>query len=103
MLRDELRIKGLSPREIDVAELVAKGMSNKEVATILFVAEKTVKFHMTNIHRRMGFKSRAQLIAWCGQFGETGMPARASQDTEVAIVPQHNSGSILSPGKIWNA
>ena len=49
MLRDVLIQKGLSNREAEVAELVSKGLSNKEVANQLFVTEKTVKFHLTNI------------------------------------------------------
>ena len=65
MLRDVLTQKGLSNREAEVAELVTKGLSNKEVASQLFVTEKTVKFHLTNIYKKMNVKSRAQLIVWC--------------------------------------
>ncbi len=65
MLRDVLIQKGLSNRESEVAELVSKGLSNKEVANQLFVTEKTVKFHLTNIYKKMNVKSRAQLIVWC--------------------------------------
>lgn len=65
MLRDVLINKGLSNRESEVAELVTKGLSNKEVANQLFVTEKTVKFHLTNIYKKMNVKSRAQLIVWC--------------------------------------
>jgi DNA-binding CsgD family transcriptional regulator len=65
MLRDVLIQKGLSNRESEVAGLVTKGLSNKEVANQLFVTEKTVKFHLTNIYKKMNVKSRAQLIVWC--------------------------------------
>jgi len=65
MLRDVLIQRGLSNREAEVAELVTKGLSNKEVANQLFVTEKTVKFHLTNIYKKMNVKSRAQLIVWC--------------------------------------
>src|SRR3984957_21035738 len=65
MLKDVLTQKGLSHREAEVAELVSKGLSNKEVASQLFVTEKTVKFHLTNIYKKMSVKSRAQLIVWC--------------------------------------
>lgn len=65
MLRDVLIQKGLSNREAEVAELVTRGLSNKEVANQLFVTEKTVKFHLTNIYKKMNVKSRAQLIVWC--------------------------------------
>ena len=60
MLRDVLIQKGLSNREAEVAELVSKGLSNKEVANQLFVTEKTVKFHLTNIYKKMNVKSRSE-------------------------------------------
>lgn len=65
MLSEQLTAIGLSRREAEVASIVAKGKSNKEVATDLFVTEKTVKFHLTNIYKKMQVKSRAQLIVWC--------------------------------------
>lgn len=65
MLRNVLIQKGLSNREAEVTELVAKGLSNKEVGNRLFVTEKTVKFHLQNIYKKMNVKSRAQLIVWC--------------------------------------
>ena len=60
MLREVLLKEGLSNRETEVAELVTQGLSNKEVANRLFVTEKTVKFHLTNIYKKMNVKSRAQ-------------------------------------------
>ncbi len=65
MLKQFLIKEGLSKRESEVAELVTKGLSNKEVADQLYVTEKTVKFHLTNIYKKMNLKSRAQLIVWC--------------------------------------
>jgi len=51
----------LSMREREVCALVIQGKSNKEVANILHIAVKTVKFHMTRIFVRMGVKNRAEL------------------------------------------
>ena len=65
MLKNVLIQKGLSKREAEVVEMVTKGLSNKEVANQLFVTEKTIKFHLTNIYKKMSLKSRAQLIVWC--------------------------------------
>lgn len=65
MLRNVLIQKGLSNREAEVTELVAKGLSNKEIGNRLFVTERTVKFHLQNIYKKMNVKSRAQLIVWC--------------------------------------
>lgn len=83
MLRDVLTQKGLSNREAEVAELVTKGLSNKEVASQLFVTEKTVKFHLTNIYKKMNLKSRSQLIVWC-------MPHMSFQETERAQTENQN-------------
>src|SRR6476646_7046643 len=91
MLRDVLIQKGLSNREAEVAELVSKGLSNKEVANQLFVTEKTVKFHLTNIYKKMNVKSRAQLIVWCLPhlgFVENEVQAQAATQTAMAAGAQ---------------
>ncbi|MBE8221782.1 MAG: response regulator transcription factor [Bdellovibrionales bacterium] len=65
MLRNILVKNGLSQRESEVAELITQGLSNKEIANRLFVTEKTIKFHLTNIYKKMYVKSRSKLIVWC--------------------------------------
>jgi DNA-binding NarL/FixJ family response regulator len=52
----------LSPRELDVALLVTRGISNKEVAHALRVAEGTVKIHLNSIFRKLGAKNRYALL-----------------------------------------
>jgi len=95
MLRDVLIQKGLSNRESEVAELVTKGMSNKEVANQLFVTEKTVKFHLTNIYKKMNVKSRAQLIVWClPHIGFVEKEERAAEATAGATAPAAAQGTI---------
>ncbi len=108
MLRDVLIQKGLSNRESEVAELVSKGLSNKEVANQLFVTEKTVKFHLTNIYKKMNVKSRAQLIVWClPHLGfveseariEATQPAGATAfNTQVAATIPVGNTTITLPG-----
>jgi DNA-binding CsgD family transcriptional regulator len=94
MLRDVLIQKGLSNREAEVAELVSKGLSNKEVANQLFVTEKTVKFHLTNIYKKMSVKSRAQLIVWClPHLGFVENEARIENNTNTAAVNANNYGT----------
>ena len=66
-LREELSKRGLSNRECEVAEQIAQGFSNRAAADRLFITEKTVKFHLTNIYKKMNVKSRAQLIVWCAR------------------------------------
>ena len=92
MLRDVLIQKGLSNREAEVAELVSKGLSNKEVANQLFVTEKTVKFHLTNIYKKMNVKSRAQLIVWClPHLGFVETEQRAEIPVQAAGANAYNS------------
>nr|WP_256473800.1 helix-turn-helix transcriptional regulator [Aliidiomarina quisquiliarum] len=52
---------GLSEREADVVQLILKGYSNAEIAAALFVAERTVKDHLTNIFKKLNVKDRLQL------------------------------------------
>ena len=52
----------LTPQERQVAQLVKKGMSNKEVAAQLFVSPRTVDFHLRNVFTKTGVSSRGELI-----------------------------------------
>jgi DNA-binding CsgD family transcriptional regulator len=53
----------LTAQELAVARLVAVGMSNRQVASELFVSIKTVQFHLTHIYAKLGVSSRAELAA----------------------------------------
>lgn len=53
----------LTHREAEIAAHVIKGKANKKIADDLFVCEKTIKFHLTNIYRKLSVKSRAEMIA----------------------------------------
>lgn len=54
----------LSGREREIAELVAQGRSNREIAGTLFLAEKTIEGHLTNIFSKLGVRSRAEVAAY---------------------------------------
>ena len=54
----------LTKRENEVAELVARGMSNKEIAANLVIAQRTAEGHIEHILVKLGFNSRAQIAAW---------------------------------------
>lgn len=51
---------GLTEREIEVLKLVAEGMLNKEIAKALYISEKTVKNHISNIFRKLNVSDRTQ-------------------------------------------
>ena len=52
---------GLTPSELRVANLVAEGRTNREVAAALVVTERTVETHLTHIYRKLGVRSRTEL------------------------------------------
>ncbi|MBJ7471204.1 MAG: AAA family ATPase [Solirubrobacteraceae bacterium] len=54
----------LTAQENAVADLVAQGMTNKAVAAQLFLTPKTIEWHLRQIYRKLGIKSRTQLAAW---------------------------------------
>lgn len=56
--------KGITPREQDVLRLIAEGASNREIAQILHIAEKTVKNHVSNLLKRVELRDRTQLAIW---------------------------------------
>jgi DNA-binding CsgD family transcriptional regulator len=57
----------LSPREIEVADLVAEGLSNPAIARRLYLSRPTVASHVTHILAKLGFSSRVQIAAWATQ------------------------------------
>ena len=52
---------GLTPSEQRVAELVASGMTNRDVAAALFISPKTVEANLSRIYHKLGIRSRAEL------------------------------------------
>jgi DNA-binding NarL/FixJ family response regulator len=53
---------GLSKRELSILEALESGASNAAIAKDLFLAEQTVKFHLTNIYRKLGVSSRTEAV-----------------------------------------
>jgi len=57
----------LSPRELEVAGLVAEGLSNPAIARRLYLSRPTIAHHVAHILAKLGFASRAQIAAWVVQ------------------------------------
>jgi len=58
---------GLTRRELEIAELVAEGLTNKEIAARLTIAQRTAEGHVERVLTKFGFTSRAQIAAWVAQ------------------------------------
>ncbi|HMT04416.1 MAG TPA: response regulator transcription factor [Solirubrobacterales bacterium] len=74
------RLGGLTERELDVTKLVARGMTNSEIADELFLGNGTVKTHVTAILSKLGLANRAQIVVAAYEsglivVGETGTSA----------------------------
>ncbi|MDP9372345.1 MAG: helix-turn-helix transcriptional regulator, partial [Chloroflexota bacterium] len=54
----------LTRREREVAALIARGLTNRQIAAALIVGERTVDTHAANILRKLNFATRAQVAAW---------------------------------------
>jgi predicted ATPase/DNA-binding CsgD family transcriptional regulator len=54
----------LSPRELEIADLVAAGLTNSEIAERLVISTRTVESHVDHIKTKLGFARRARIVAW---------------------------------------
>ncbi len=59
----------LTDREITVLRLIANGLTTKEIANQIGMAERTVEFHITNIYEKVGVNSRASAVNWAKEKG----------------------------------
>jgi ATP/maltotriose-dependent transcriptional regulator MalT len=63
--RSTRRVQTLSPRELEVYELIAQGRTNREIAATLFISESTTKVHVRHILEKLGARSRLEAVqAW---------------------------------------
>jgi DNA-binding NarL/FixJ family response regulator len=70
--RSAQQVAGLSPREREVAALLAHGLSNRQIAEQLVITERTVAAHIEHILNKLGFASRHQVGAWADEHGLVG-------------------------------
>src|SRR5215472_6717353 len=60
---------GITRRELDILELIARGLSNREIAEQLFVSENTVKTHSSRVFDKLGARRRTQAVQLGKEFG----------------------------------
>jgi DNA-binding NarL/FixJ family response regulator len=65
---------GLTEREIAILKAVARGLSNQAIGKELWVTEQTVKFHLTNIYRKLGVANRTEAARYAYQNGLVESP-----------------------------
>ena len=66
---DKEVLRKLTRRVLEILQLVSGGRSNRQVAEILWVADQTVKFHLSNIYRKLGVRSRFEAARWARESG----------------------------------
>jgi len=64
----------LTRRELEILRMVAEGQSNTQVAKLLWVTEQTVKFHLSNVYRKLGVANRTEACRWAERHGLLGAP-----------------------------
>ena len=65
---------GLTTREQEVLEELARGETNKEIAAALYISENTVSYHMKNILSKLHLSNRTQVVAWALEHGVVSSP-----------------------------
>jgi ATP/maltotriose-dependent transcriptional regulator MalT len=70
-VRDARRVEslGVTPRELEILELIASGLSNREIADKIFVSENTVKTHSSRLFDKLGARRRTQAVQLGKQAG----------------------------------
>ena len=71
---DAVKAAGLTERETTILRALARGLSNEAIGKELWVAEQTVKFHLTNIYRKLGVSNRTEAARYAFQQGLVESP-----------------------------
>ena len=75
----------LTDRELEILRLVAQGYTNGRIARELWVTEQTVKFHLSNIYRKLGLANRTEAANYAHVHGLVEPPAAATPERSAAL------------------
>ena len=76
-VQPDSRVSGLTAREREILDLVAEGLSNKEIGARLFLAEKTVKNYVSSLLAKLHMQRRTQAAVLGAEIGRAGSPPSA--------------------------
>ena len=83
-----VRAAGLTERELEILRALGRGLSNREIAKQLWLAEQTVKFHLTNVYRKLNVSSRTEAVHWAYRHGLLD----AAADVEASTLRRTSAG-----------
>jgi DNA-binding CsgD family transcriptional regulator/sugar lactone lactonase YvrE len=90
----------LSPREREVAALVAEGLTNRDIAKKLFISERTVDGHLEHLREKLDVNTRAQIATWFVRQQTSAPPAAPPA---VASTPSAPARRLMARPQIWVA
>ncbi len=91
--RDGGAAEQLTPQELQIALQVAEGKTNREVGATLFLSPKTIEFHLSRAYRKLGLRSRAELIRRFAERTPTREPGSSPETFGI-----HTKGPSTAPG-----
>jgi len=74
----------LTKRELEILDLVAEGLPNAEIGRRLWITEQTVKFHLSNVYRKLGVSNRTQASQWTHRHADPDGPDRHDSPLPIA-------------------
>ena len=97
--RSDVDPSRLTGQELAVARLVAVGMSNRQVASKLFISIKTVQFHLTHIYAKLGFGSRAELAARYRADADAVADVGRARPRRTPLITVPDAGLVIRAGR----
>ncbi|HVU76058.1 MAG TPA: response regulator transcription factor [Gaiellaceae bacterium] len=83
----------LTRRELEILRFVSRGYTNGQVARALWVTDETVKYHLANVYRKLGVRSRLEAVSWAAENGlTTPVPVNGYRGRSARRTPRAGSG-----------